>query len=215
MGSNGIACQDCHGTMANVGDPNREGWLDMPNCQLCHQQGQRFKTVFQDDVIGGELRQVLDNRFATNPDTPLPGKSLYRLSKGHGGLQCEACHGPTHSIYPSSNEKDNTHIVALQGYKGELRECAVCHTDKVPLTANGGPHGMHTIGQAWVAAHGDIVERSGPQECAYCHGQDYRGSFLSEIKTSKTFYTEWGAKTFQPGHQVSCYDCHNGPYGDD
>jgi hypothetical protein len=211
MGSNGIACQNCHGDMAQVDDINREGWLDMPNCQSCHQQGQRYTSVFDSN---GNPRPILDDRFATNPDTPLPGKSLYRLSKGHGGLQCEACHGPTHAIYPSREPKDNQHIVALQGYKGELRECWVCHSNQVPLTSNGGPHGLHTIGQAWVNAHGDIVERNGSTSCAYCHGSDYRGTPLSEIKTTKTFATEWGNKTFTAGHQVSCYDCHNGPNGD-
>ena len=214
MGSNGISCQDCHGTMANVGDPNREGWLDMPNCQLCHQQGTRYKTVFKDDIIGGELRDILDNRFATNPDTPIAGTSLYRFSKGHGNLQCSACHGSPHAIYPSRLDKDNQQIENLQGYKGVLRECTVCHGNDVPLTVNGGPHGMHTIGQYWVNAHGEYVEDYGSTSCTYCHGKDYKGTFLSELKTTKTFYTEWGTKTFNAGHEISCYDCHNGPYGD-
>ena len=215
MGSNGIECQNCHGNMADVGSPNREGWFDMPNCQLCHQQGKRYRTVFKNDIIGGQLREILDNRFATNPNTPIPNKTLYRFSKGHGNIQCSACHGSPHAIYPSRLDKDNKQIEALQGYKGVLRECSVCHFNEVPLTANGGPHGMHTIGQAWVNVHGEYVENAGSTSCTYCHGNDYRGTFLSEVKTTKTFQTEWGQKTFSPEHKVSCYDCHNGPMGDD
>ncbi len=215
MGSAHIECQSCHGTMADVGSSTREGWLDMPTCQQCHQEGKRYKTVFQNNVIGGSLREVVDNRFATKPDTPVKGKSLYRFSKGHGGLQCETCHGSPHAIYPSSLAKDNLQIEKLQGYKGTLRECFVCHKDQIPLTANKGPHGMHTIGQKWVEEHGDYVEDHGYNNCKACHGTDLRGSELSEVKTTKSFHTEWGTKTFNPGHAIGCYDCHNGPHGED
>jgi hypothetical protein len=58
-------------------------------------------------------------------------------------------------IYPYSLEKENAQIVKLQGYKGTLRECFVCHKDQIPLTADKGPHGMHTIGQEWDDEHGD------------------------------------------------------------
>ncbi len=214
MGNAHVECQSCHGTMADVGSSTREGWLDMPKCQQCHQGGNRYKTVFQNDVIGGTLRAVVDNRFATQPNTPMSGKSLYRLSKGHGGLQCETCHGSPHAIYPSSLAKDNMQIEKLQGYKGTLRECFVCHKDQVPFTADEGPHGMHTIGQAWVNGHGDYVEGHGYGNCKACHGTDLRGSELSEVKTTKSFHTEWGTKTFQAGHAIGCYDCHNGPHGD-
>jgi hypothetical protein len=69
---------------------------------------------------------------------------------------------------------------------------------------------MHTIGQGWVNAHHDLVHN--PTPCAYCHGTDYRGSFLSELKRQKTFKLEdHGTKTFPAGHMMNCYDCHNGP----
>ncbi len=205
MGNSGIQCQDCHGSMSDVGSPGREGWFDMPTCQNCHYDGKRESTAFS----GNSFRQVSDNRFATTPDTPVSGVSLYRFSKGHGGLQCEACHGSTHAIYPSSHSGDNLQSINLQGYAGTIRECSVCH-DSVAFTTTGGPHGMHTIGQAWVNGHGE-GHSGGISECAYCHGSDYRGSFLSEVKTTKTFSTKWGTRTFNKGHQVSCYDCHNGP----
>ncbi len=215
MGNAHIECQNCHGSMADVGSSNREGWFDMPTCQHCHQNGKRYNTVFKNDVIGGTLRDIVDNRFATKPDTPISGVSLYRFSNGHGGLRCEACHGSPHAIYPSSLEKENAQIVKLQGYKGTLRECFVCHKDQIPLTADKGPHGMHTIGQEWVDEHGDYVEGHGYNSCMACHGTDLRGSDLSKIKTTKTFDADdYGRKTFQPGHKIGCYDCHNGPNGD-
>lgn len=31
-----MQCQNCHGTLSQVGDANRTGWLDEPNCQACH-----------------------------------------------------------------------------------------------------------------------------------------------------------------------------------
>ncbi len=211
MGSAGIQCQDCHGNMSMVGKAGREGWYDMPTCQACHYNGKRELVA----IVNGQFRNPSDKTFATNPDTPKKGYSLYRFSKGHGGIKCEACHGSTHAIYPSSHHGDNLQSEKLQGYSGTIRECFVCHGKNVPLTANKGPHGMHTIGQKWVDKHGDYAEDGRYKSCAKCHGSDYRGTYLSEIKTTKTFKTEWGLKTFTKGHKVSCYDCHNGPDYDD
>jgi hypothetical protein len=211
MGSNqNIQCQSCHGTMSHVGSLNRKGWFDEPKCQSCHQNSQRFNTVFNNnDIQSGTLRAVLDDRFATKPDTPLKGKSLYRFSKGHGNLQCLACHGSTHAIYPSMKTEDNIQSILAQGHTGTIAECTACHST-VPNTATGGPHGIHTVGQKWVSCHGDIVENSGASTCAFCHGNDYKGTPLSKTFSARTFSTECGDKTFAQGHQISCYDCHNG-----
>jgi len=54
--------------------------------------------------------------------------ALYRFSKEHGGLYCEACHDSTHAIAPSSNPRDAIKFKALQGSNGPLTECTVCHT---------------------------------------------------------------------------------------
>ena len=209
-GNVAVSCQSCHGKMTDVGKPGRVGWLQQPNCQSCHHDGKR-ETSALDSV--GILRVVGDQRFATNPNKPDIGFSLFRFSKGHGGLQCEACHGATHAEYPSVEANDNVQSVALQGYAGTVTECKVCHTS-VPNTTAGGPHGMHTIGDAWVSSHKDVAERSGSQACAYCHGADYRGSGLSQIKVAKTLRVEGSNKSFAAGHKIGCYDCHNGPNGD-
>lgn len=199
MSSQSQSCQNCHGNMADVGNTARTGWLEQPNCQACHHDGQR-------EIVGvtanGKPKVWADTRFATNPNTPATGFSLYRFSKGHGGLQCEACHGATHAEYPSTHAQDNALSIGLQGHAGTVAECTACH-QTMPTTVSGGPHGMHTTGDAWVKSH----ENASKTGCTACHGADYRGSPLSEIKVAKTI----NKKNFAAGHQMSCYDCHNGP----
>jgi len=72
---------------------------------------------------------------------------------------------------------------------------------------------MHSIGQYWVDAHEDAAEDN-PGQCKSCHGTDYRGSFLSKTFSARSFSTEWGTKNLGAGHEVSCYNCHDGPDGD-
>ena len=207
-----IQCQSCHGNMYAVGQHGRKGWLDEPNCQACHQNGHRY-TMAVTNTLSGALRGSADARFATNPNTPVSGVSLYRMSVGHGKMRCEACHGSTHAIYPSAHAEDNIQSQLLQGHAGTIAECTACHST-MPITASGGPHGMHTIGQAWVDRHGDIAEGN-QASCAACHGSNYRGSVLSKTFSARSFSTEGGSKSFPAGHAVSCYDCHNGPGGGD
>ena len=203
-----IQCQSCHGKISDVGNKNRVGWLDEPNCQVCHQNGQRYESA----LVNGSLRAVVDNRFATNPNTPSVGTSLYRFSTGHGKLQCSSCHGSTHAIFPTSHLQDNIISTQVQGHSGTIAECSTCHTT-VPKTTNGGPHGMHTVGQGWISSHKKVAE-SNPAQCKICHGNNYRGSVLSKTFASRTFSVEHGTKTFAKGHEITCYDCHNGPNGD-
>jgi Outer membrane cytochrome MtrC/MtrF-like, domains II/IV len=202
-------CQSCHGNMSAVGIASRTGWLQEPNCQACHHDGVRETSALD---ASGALRAPADTHFMTNANTPAPGFSLYRFSKGHGNLQCEACHGATHAVYPTSHVNDNLLSMDTQGHAGTISECSACHAT-VPVTGNGGPHGMHTIGSAWVSAHPKQVKSLGRQTCAYCHGADFRGSFLSEVKTAKSLKVEGKTKTYQVGDRAGCYDCHNGPNG--
>ncbi len=206
-----IQCQSCHGSMSAVGTHGRNGWLEEPNCQSCHQNGQRYTEAVTDQMTG-TLRAALDNRFATNANTPATGVSLYRFSKGHGDMQCSACHGSTHAIYPSSHQEDNLQSIAVQGHEGTIGECIACH-DTMPQTTNKGPHGMHSVGQGWVKGHEDVAKKDKTQ-CASCHGANYRGTVLSKTFSQRSFSTEWGTKNFTAGQKVSCYDCHNGPNGD-
>ena len=200
-----IQCQSCHGSMSAVGAQGRNGWLAEPNCQACHQNGIRYDTAVT-DMQAGTLRTALDTRFATNTDTP-SGTSLYRFSTGHGKMQCEACHGSTHAIYPSSHPEDNLQSIAVQGHEGTIAECTACH-DTIPETTDGGPHGMHKIGQKWVDGHGSFALDDSTQ-CKACHGADLLGTPLSKTFSARSFSTQWGTKNFDAGHAISCEDCHH------
>ena len=201
-----IHCQSCHGNMSAVGAPDRRGWLDLPDCGSCHSlsatTGKYVREYSAIAPAGGFLPGTGD--FGS------PG--LYKLSAGHGGIQCQACHGATHAEYPSSEANDGVQGILLQGYAGKITECAVCHAT-VPVTANGGPHGLHTVGSAWVSAHGPYAAGN-TAACTTCHGTDYRGSFLSAVSADRIFpLPKGGVASLGKGRLVGCYDCHNGPGG--
>ncbi len=203
-----VACFDCHGNLSSVGTPGRRGWLDEPNCQMCHNNSTRFGTTF---ASPGVLRTTTDTTFATTPNAPAPGASLFRFSTGHGSLHCGACHGAPHAEFPTNQANDNVYSTNIQGYQGKVVECAVCHS-ATPPGASGGPHNMHPVGQAWVSAHHKLLS-GGTAQCAYCHGSNFRGTFLAQTKTARTLTVENGSKTFAAGTAIGCYDCHNGPNG--
>ena len=216
-GSMEMQCQSCHGRMLTVGNPARTGWLDEPNCQACHtgtatsNSGRIVYTSVFDS--GQHMRVPANQTFATNPNTPAAGKSLYRFSKGHGGMQCEACHGSTHAEFPTWTTNDNITTTKLQGHKGVLAECRACHAT-MPTSSNGGPHGLHPIGQYWVNQHGHTVENGGSQACQSCHGANYRGTRLSRTQGNRSFSTGGGStKSLWAGQTIGCYECHNGPNG--
>lgn len=213
-----MQCQSCHGDMLAVADPARTGWLDEPQCQSCHtgtavhNNGQlRYTSVFEPD---GSVRQAVDETFATNPDTPAPGRSLYRFSRGHGDLQCAACHGATHAEYPSSHRNDNLQSQQLQGHVGVLAECTACHPT-APRTVDGGPHGLHPLGALWVERHGDAAEENDAAPCRACHGADLRGTALSRAQGERVLDTDFGRKYFWRGFEIGCYTCHLGPDGEE
>ena len=209
-----LACMNCHGNLSRVGDPQRVGWMTLPTCQMCHNHGNgtRYTSAFDST---GQWRQTRDTRFATTPNVPAPGFSLYRFSTGHGNLFCTACHNAPHAEFPTVQVNDGVQPIALQGYNAKLTECSICHTS-LNATASGGPHGTHLLGQqAWVNAHGNYVDSHGYTSCAYCHGSDYRGTPLSLTKVQRNFTGDDGQRlTLPAGYGIGCYDCHNGPGGD-
>ncbi len=111
MAAAGETCQSCHGDMADVADPARNPWFDMPRCAQCH-----------------------DANHSENSGT------LYRFSRGHEGIYCQACHGSQHAIYPASTENDNVQSILLQGHPGTIDTCTVCHTNN-PDQGEGPHHG--------------------------------------------------------------------------
>lgn len=106
----GMDCIDCHGTMQTVSQ-NRSPWLNEPRCDAAACHGSRY-----------------------SQDQP-----LYRMSKDHGGIYCEACHDSTHAIAPSRESNDAIKFIAWQGHPGTLEKCTVCHS-RQPSAA--GPHGI-------------------------------------------------------------------------
>jgi hypothetical protein len=216
-GSAAMQCQSCHGTMSQVGAADRTGWLDEPNCGSCHtgtatqNRGElRYDSVF-DETTGLECEPLLPI-FASNPDTPAEGISLYRFSKGHGDLQCSACHGSTHAIYPSAHRNDNLQNTAAQGHAGTRSDCTSCHAMPAinSATASGGPHGMHPTGTDWIAEHKEYGENN--NSCLGCHGADMRGtplsrSFSDQTLTFNTGSTPRSIPLFR-GANVSCFLCH-------
>ena len=213
-----MQCQDCHGNMSAVGDMARVGWFEEPACQSCHtgnavlNNGQiRYESVFEPS---GAERVAVSQVFATDADTPAAGLNLYRFSDGHGGLQCSACHGSTHAVFPSAHSNDNLQSVGLQGHEGTIADCLACHVTE-PKTVTGGPHGMHPVGQEWVTKHKDAADDGKQAQCMACHGTDYRGTELSRALGPRTLTTKWGTKSFWEGYEVTCWECHKGPTNND
>jgi hypothetical protein len=204
-----MQCQSCHGTMSDVGSSNRVGWVSEPNCQACHvgNATNSYGVIrFTNALTNGVLRLPADDMFATNPDNPTNGASLYRFSVGHGGLQCAACHGATHAEYPSSHPNDNLSSSHIQGHIGVLSKCSVCHAGN-PNTTSGGPHFMHPVGSYWV---GNPHRSAASSACRRCHGDSPRaGTALSRSFEDQTL----SGVFFWRGRTIGCYECHNGPGG--
>lgn len=103
--SRGMTCMSCHGQMTNLAQAGRRPWVDEPRCGTagCHTRS------------GFEFEQT---------------GVLFKDSRGHGGVHCEACHGSTHAITPTTTATDNVQAIALQGHSGPIGTCTVCHTQQ-------------------------------------------------------------------------------------
>ncbi|MEK8020626.1 MAG: hypothetical protein VSS75_027480 [Candidatus Parabeggiatoa sp.] len=240
MKSANIACENCHGGMLAVGgeyplqvngslDGQNDGgtrrpWIDLPRCQSCH-TGDAVNHLTGDDLVLDQdnirLRQTYrtgdesaspllanNRRFAENQNT------LFRNSKGHGGIACEGCHGSPHAIWPNPDTQANDNLTAtqLQGHIGSIIECHTCHTPgSLPMTING-PHGLHNINDArWIDhAHEDFYERN-PNGCKACHGNNLEGTPLSKAVVNRTLQVEGRTVTLKQGQQISCDLCHHKP----
>lgn len=99
----GIFCNDCHGNMAAVANPDRMPWVDEPTCASCHRARQP-EFEFEEP------------------------RKLFKDSHGHGGVHCAACHGSPHAVGPAVTPQDNVQAISLQGHAGVISKCTVCHT---------------------------------------------------------------------------------------
>ena len=239
--TNAVTCQNCHGGMGAVGGATalaaggstdglndgkaRRPWVDLPRCQSCHtgdanshltiadaslmaSDGIRALLAFDATDAAASPRQAATSRFAETP------KTLYRYSKGHGGVACEGCHNSTHAIWPNPNDLHNDNVAAkqLQSHAGTISECTTCHgAGTLALNLNG-PHGMHVVSDSrWTnGGHGSLASQN-RQACAACHGTAFRGTALSRTAAPRA----WGSRNVAKGTAIGCYDCHNGPNGGD
>lgn len=231
----------------------RVPWANEPSCGSCH-TGDAMNNMHGDPGTIGDpedgirLMQAYlttdpkatpivpnNKRFAENivpanfNGKPNPGAGnpmLYRVSKGHEGIFCEACHGSTHGIWPNKNPNANDNITAkqLQGHTGVIAECDVCHTGDLGITLEG-PHGMHPTGVSGLhfadGGHEDLAENN-KNACRACHGKNGQGTVLSKVATDRSFVIDeckngslcpgGETKNFRvnlaKGTQVSCTLCH-------
>ena len=122
-------CTSCHGTLQNVATTIANGripWGSEPNCSDCHSGVAEVNT----------------------------GTVLYRNALGHGGMNCAACHGSPHAMYPSREATDNYQPLQYQGKALSMGSCAVCHS---------GSKGEGS---------GEFIEEHGsgnPSACNVCH----------------------------------------------
>lgn len=215
-------------------------WADEPRCQSCHtgdavdnltndpnaipsSDGIRLIRAYRTSDPDSKPILASNQRFAENQ---VDGKTiLYRLSKGHQGVFCEACHGGTHAEWPNANPAANDNVAAtqLQGHTGTIIECSTCHTGTLQATLEG-PHGMHPVGgsnsQNWVNNHEDFIERNGGESssslqtnCGACHGVAGTGTVLAKVAVTRTVRADdAGDVTLNKGDLVSCNRCHENPF---
>jgi len=238
MATGGLECRNCHGDMLSAGgdfplasggsiDGQNDGharrpWKDLPRCQSCHTGdalshlsgsgsvpapgGIRLAQAWRTGDPAASAILATNTRFAENPNT------LFRYSKGHGGVACEGCHGSTHAEWPNSNAAANDNVAALQiqGHTGPIVECVACHAESLSANLNG-PHGMHPIGGGFVGeSHGNLYGQN-HAACQACHGADLLGTVLSRTAKARSFSGEGGTHSFPMGTQIACNSCHSMP----
>jgi hypothetical protein len=240
MKTGGMDCIDCHGGMLAVGgefnllaggsiDGTNDGsprrpWKDLPRCQSCH-TGDAVNHLSDVDLVPDASGIRLTQAYRTGDDSASPllaankrfaeqDNTLYRFSKGHGGIRCENCHGSTHAEWPIADDaaNDNAAAKALQGYSGKIIECSVCHAPgSLQLTTNG-PHGLHNVNDSgWVDEnHGDFYQQN-KSGCKACHGLDLLGTALAKMPTARSFRVDGNTITYAQGDLVRCNSCHSRP----
>jgi hypothetical protein len=236
-------------------DTPRVPWANEPGCGSCHTGNAVDNLAGSDDVLtnpvdaegnpdGIRLLQAYriddekatpivpeNNTFGENVvtanDNPAAAGNpkLYRVSTGHGGLFCQACHGATHAEWPNANlnANDNVAAVQIQGHSGTITECTVCHEGGLGLTLDG-PHGMHPVGDRnWNEDHKEMGDGAMGQ-CRACHGSNGEGTVLSRTAAERRWNCAEDSGTIcrsgddritvAKGTVVSCVQCHENPYDD-
>jgi hypothetical protein len=230
----------------------RVPWANEPGCGSCH-TGDAMDNMHGETATVGSPKDnirlmqaflstdskatpiVPDNkRFAENVVESGEAKGnpkLYRVSTGHEGIFCEACHGATHAIWPNANPNANDNVTAkqLQGHTGTISECSTCHASsfdiddfKGNLDSNGwmkGPHGMHPVGTAmWNEKHKEARQGAPADICSSCHGADGLGTVLSRTADDRVFECKENGTlcgkdqktvSIPKGTPIGCVECHS------
>ena len=241
MATGNMDCFDCHGDMLAVGgafpllaggsidgtnDGNpRRPWQDLPRCQSCH-TGDAVSYLTGANLVADatwpfRLRQAYKTGdpsasplLATNKRFAENTNSLYRFSKGHGGIACESCHGSTHAIWPNADAaaNDNLASVKLQGFAGTVIACETCHEAGSLTRTTSGPHGLHNVADAqWYDDGHESFYENNKTSCKACHGNDLTGTPLAKMPTARSFKIEDHIYSFNKGDLVRCDDCHGMP----
>ena len=240
MRNGGMECASCHGTMLAVGgeyplasggsiDGTNDGgtrrpWTDLPRCQSCHtgdavdhltgtnvvtaDDGIRLKQAYRNGDNAASPILATNKRFAENTDT------LYRFSKGHGGIACEGCHGSTHAIWPNATASANDNVAAtqLQGHGGTVIECGACHAAGSLALTTDGPHGMHNVDDSrWVNENHGSYYRKDAAGCQACHGTNLGGTALARVAANRSYNVEGRSVQLSKGDAVACNLCHKMP----
>ncbi len=168
MSQRPVLCARCHGSNALgapgvAGVPNLSNAMHgkhasaVPNtlngCYNCHPgpQTKCLRDVMKKEGMTctschGGMKEVAANpspwlnepRCDTCHKEVHQNNVLYRMSTDHGGLYCAACHDSPHAIAPSSRPEDGIKFKMLQGSKGPIEKCTVCHLTEPD---GDGPHG--------------------------------------------------------------------------
>ncbi len=204
------ACQSCH-----TGDAVNNLGISDPNVIRSKDNIRLLRAYRNNDAASAKPIVATNRRFAENE---VDGKEvLYRYSKGHSGIFCEACHGSTHAEWPvqpesgSSVANDNMAAIQLQGHTGKIIECNTCHTGSLPNTL-GGPHGLHPVGNTSFANGGhENLAQSSRDACRACHGTNGGGTVLSKAAQDRTLSAGGRQVHLTKGQMVSCNLCHGNP----
>jgi len=212
----------------------RVPWASEPDCQSCHTgdaldhlgltdpnvilaaDGIRLLQAYRTNSATATPIVAQNRRFASN-ETAGGGQVLYRLSQGHGGIFCQACHGSTHAEWPVEPDSgtvianDNLAAMQLQGYSGRITECSTCHGANPPPLSLDGPHGLHPIDQRWVNGHEDFLGGQSLDLCRTCHGVNGQGTVLGRAAINRSFTNDGGTINLSAGTLVGCSLCHQNP----
>ena len=220
--ANEPGCGSCHTGDASGNLTNRLGTLVNTVDTHGNSDGIRLRQAY----LSGDAKAtpiVPTNKRFAEPAIPAsfngfanPGAGnpkLYRVSTGHGGVFCEACHGATHAEWPNANPNANDNVAAnqLQGHSGTIVECSVCHDNAMDSRNTlDGPHGMHPVGESTSFARGghENMAKSDAAACAVCHGPGSRstnkGTVLSLAKVDRNLR----GTVVHKGEPVGCSICH-------